>query len=538
MNFHYQPLVSWPFFFGIISALALIAMTGLFFQRKKGIPPSRIGLRLLFFLGFAVCLSMAVLRPQHSLDRRESQILVYEDELDRKTVDFWRDSLKIRRALPLSKFQAPAGMIFLLGERFDAAQLYPLKDLDVEWILPERTGAIRKLDWKGYLRKGEMQRVAYDVFSESDSARLEIQGSKLEPKRLKKGWNAGLLEFYPSGLNRAEFPLVLERDTLTSLRFFIGAARPKKYHFQLGFPSAESRTLSSWLAEKGEQVTEKIKLSSETVIQSGSSPDSLQILLIDPAQLDQRSVQDWVKTGQAVLLVMNVGKPDETAQVLNRLFGTDFQVRQTGQNEVVKLESGLEILPFEFVKKPAQKLTHDGAVAIQYSESTTIALSLVSASYPLALQGKSEEYERLWGDLFGKLEPHETESWRMSAPLLSSMAEPIQRLSEDSLPDLVAWGKDTVFFHKSAVNPFLSEGQLQSSDSSWIELDSTFAAYVYGKGQLQALHTAALIDGIKDRPGKDSKVAGEILRPISPWIWLGGMLLFLGLLWLEPKLGY
>jgi hypothetical protein len=536
MIFHFQPLVSWPFFFGFLSVMAAVGLVSLFLQWEKGVSPSRVGLRLFFFLGFIICLSLVILRPHRQIDASGSRILVYQRGIEKATIDFWKDSLKIKRAVVLSKFQPRSEEVFLFGDQFTLEQLFPFKDLDFEWILPERQGAVRELSWKGYLRKGEVQRLSFTIFSEEDSARLEIAGANLEQRTLKKGWNSGFLEFYPGGLGKAEFPLVLDKDTLTSVRFFIGASSPKKYHFQLGFPGAESRTLSNWLREKGEKVTEEIKLSRETVLQSGTTADSMQILLIDPAQLDQKSVQEAMKNTKTALVVMNVSQATETAKKLNRLFGTDFQPARSSQNEVRILENGIETLPFSFSEKPGQKLLQEKAIAIQYAGSNPIGMSLVSASYPLALQAKTEIYESLWGELFGLLEPDEEEAWRMEAPLLSGISREIQLLSQDSLPGQLAWNGDTLALKNSAVNSFLAKGNLQVKDSTWVELDSGFSVYAYGKDELQSLKTAALIQEMKESSDQKSMSESGAKRPISPWIWMVGMLLFLGLLWVEPKL--
>ena len=537
MIFETQPLVSWPFFFVILSLLTVIGGTSLFFQWRKGATPTRLGLRFLFLFGFIVCLSMAVLRPLRHVGATENKILVYEEGLEKPVVDFWKDSLGIKRAVSLSKFKTASGKVFLLGERFTPQELYPVRGYDFEWIQPEKHGAIRALSWKGYLRKGEVQRLSYEIFSESDEAQLEIAGANLEKQALSKGWNTGLLEFYPTGLGKAEFPLVLDADSMATVRFYIGASLPKKYHFQLGFPSAESRTLSTWLQEKGETVTEEIKLSRETVLQGGEA-DSLQILLIDPAQLDQKSVQEAVKTDKTALLVMNVGQAAETAQKINQLFGTDFQVEQTGQNEDRILESGVAALPFVFQEKPGQKLLQDRSVAIQYAGSNPVAMSLVSASFPLARQGKTEIYDSVWAELFGLLEPDEAQAWKMNAPLLAGISEEIQVFRTDSLPDQLVWERDTLSLRKNSVNPHLATANLRINEGGWVTLDSAFSVATYDGEELPGLHTAALVREMKDDAAIKSDSEFSSGNLISPWIWMIGMLLFLGLLWLEPKVNF
>ncbi len=538
MIFDTQPLVSGPFFFGVIALLALIGLASLFFQSKKGASPKRLLIRSLILLGLIGCLSMAVLRPRMRFAPQENLVLVYQDGLEKSVIDFWRDSLDAKKAVTLSKFKTASGKVVLLGERFSAEELYSLRNVDFKWVQPHKHGSIRALSWKGYLRKGEVQRLHFDIFSDKEAADFELTGSGREKQLLKKGWNTGLLEFIPGGLGKAEFPVVLDADTLTMVRFYIGAALPKKYHFQLGFPGAESRTLSSWLREKGEKVTEEIKLSRETILQTGTAGDSLQILLIDPAQLDQKSVQDAVKGGKTVLLVMNVIRATETAQKLNRLFGTDFQVEQTGQNEDRMLENGVSVLPYSFKEKSAQKLLQERSIAIQYSGNNRIVLNLISASFPLLRQGKADIYEAVWGELFGLLEPDEPQAWKMNAPLLSGISEEIQIFRTDSLPGRLIWERDTLTLRTSTINPHLATADLRTHEFGWMDVDSTFSSFVYGGDELPSLQTAELIREVNaslDQPARKNLIATE---PISPWYWIIGILVFLGLMWLEPKLDF
>ena len=538
MIFYFQPLVSWPFYFAVLFLLVVIVSATAFFQWKRGAAPKRLGLRLLFFFGFIVCLSMSILRPERFLDPGKDRLLVYQDGLEKAEVDRWRDSLEIRRAVPLAKYKASAGEIVLLGRQFSKSALYPLRNNDFQWILPENHGTIETLSWKGYLRKGEVQRLSYRIFADRDSAVLAIAGADLEKIPLKKGWNEGLLQFYPRGLGKAEFPLVLDKDSLASVRFFIGASLPKKYHFQFSFPSADSRTLSTWLQEKGETVSEDIKLSRETFMRSGKPSDSLQVYLVDPAQLDQKSVQDAVKSGSVALIVMNVSQPTETAQKLNRLFGTDFQVSQTGQSEDRTLENGLEALPFAFAERAGQKLLQDRSVAIQYAGSNPIALNLISASYPLTRQGKKEVYESVWGELFGLLEPDEPHAWRMAAPLISGIAQMIQIGRKDSIPQELIWNADTLALQKNLVNPYSASGNLLINSRGWMDLDSGFSVFAYEGDELPALQTSAIIREIKADAKQASSGDAIVKEPVSPWFWIVGMLVFLGLLWLEPKVNF
>ena len=165
-------------------------------------------------------------------------------------------------------------------------------------------------------------------------------------------------------------------------------------------------------------------------------------------------------------------------------------------------------------------------------------MSLVSASFPLARQGKTEIYEAVWGELFGLLEPNEEQAWKMDAPLLSGISEEIQVFRVDSLPDRLVWERDTLSLRKNAVNSHLATANLRVNESGWVNLDSAFSVAAYDGDELPGLQTAALIREMKADAVLKSDSESSSGNLISPWIWLIGMLLFLGFLCLEPKVNF
>ncbi|OOG72830.1 hypothetical protein [Algoriphagus sp. A40] len=538
MIFTYQPFISWPFFFGILTAVSLAGLVPLVFQWRKGLAGIRLAIRAGLFFLFLVCLSMLIFRPMRTLDPQAPGVLVIGQNIDRSELAFWKDSLKIRRTVALEDFEGSESKVYLLAHSIEREESFRLANQDFEWILPEKHGLVTALSWKGYLRKGEVQRLGFRVFSEKDSAKLQISGNEKGELVLQKGWNSGILEFFPTGLGKAEFPLVLDADTLAPIRFHIGASHPKSYHFQLDFPSMEIRTLANWLREKGERVGEEIRLSRETILQTPGKYDSLQVLFVDPAQLNQKSVQELVKSGNAALVVLNVSQPAETALQLNRLFGTDFQVEKSGPDESRRLENGLEALPYQWTDKTEQKLLQERTIALQYAGSSPIAVTLIPSSFPLILQDKKAEYESIWGEILGLLEPDEEKSFAIEAPVLQAFSSEIQVFSTDSLPDLLPVGQDTISMKISSVNPFQSSGIWTSSDSAWAESGEDLSFYSYTPEQFPQITTSMLLQEIQNQKTKLGALAQSGKSLISPWIWIIGMCLTLGLMWLEPKVSY
>ena len=465
-------------------------------------------------------------------------ILVYGKGAENADLDFWKDSLKLRKAIPLEDFDQYSEKIYLLGNQFKRDDLYPFREAEVRWIKPNRHGLISDISWKGYLRKGERQRLSFSVFSENPSGNLRLGGIEGVEKSLNQGWNQGVLEFPIAGLGKVEQPLILESDTLAFLRFYIGPASPKHYQFIAGFPNPELRNLSQWLRNKGERVTEEIQLSRDTQLKSLESTDSLQVIFLDAGSLWRKDIQELVKKGQAALVVWNLSNPSESVQMINRLFGTDFQLEKTTQESSRVLDSGAEAFPFSFQEKNGQKLLLQDSWAVQFPFGKPVAVSLLSSTFPLFLQGSEQDYESIWGKVIGELEPEEEKSWRVTAPFLRGIGKKLEINQQDSLPsELLAFG-DTIYLNSDPVNPHLAKGEMVFDEEGWIPIANDLEIFSYASYEFPALFSAAYLHEIDSKSGAWNPSQKESRQTISPWIWLIGMLLSLGMLWLEPKLDY
>lgn len=529
MSISFSPIASDSFIWTILILVLVIGLSSVFFYGKKGVSKNRLWVKALLFLGYWTFLGLAILRPQVPNSKVSEPWLVYEKGLERSEVEFWKDSLGVEKAIEITDFEQQSDQVILLGKQFSQVELYPLRDMEIDWVLPRGNGLIQDISWKGYLRKGELQRVSYSVFSTKPDKILKFGISKTDSLSLNSGWNQGILEFATSGQGRAEVPLLMGTDTLAILRYFVGPSVPKKYQFQMGFPSAESRTLATFLREKGETVIEQIQLSRETFLETAGSNDSLQVRIIDPAQLNQKYVQDWVKDGKGNLMLIQVGDPSAVTQQLNRLFGTDFELEAAK----TELENGLEALPFSWKEKRGQQVSLEQRIAIQRVGGAQIGISLLESSYPLVIEGKKEAYEEIWGEVFGAMEPAEPRSKRLDAPVFQGLETQIQLFDQDSLPEFWRVGEDTVWLKGNPINGFQAEGNWQPTETGWMDAGDEFSVYSYQVEDFSVVSTSKYISDIQ----QDSvKAEEEQFKQISPWIGLIGMLLFLGGMWVEPKL--
>ncbi|RIW12778.1 hypothetical protein D0X99_18470 [Algoriphagus lacus] len=535
----FAPLVTWPILLGILFLAALSGGIAVFFHWKNGASAQKIwiksGLLVLFLLFFGLFL----LQPGRVLRENEEAILVYSEDVDQEILRFWQDSLKLKKTVSIENFQQEGRKVFLLGEQFSNESLYHFRDQSFQWILPETDQQISDLTWKGYVRKGESQRLSYRIFSKKDSSKLEIRQGEIElaASDLRKGWNVGELEFETAGQGKVEVPLGIDGDSVAVLRYFIGPAVAKKYHFQFAFPGQEVRVLSQWLESKGEKVSQEIRLSKATVLEGGNgTQDTLQVRLVDPLQLELGTVQDWVKSSEGALVVMNLSKPEETVNRVNRLFGTDFQLNRMGEVESRTLENQLETAPFSWVEKSGQKVF--GPISVQRVGGMQLAISLYSSTFPLFLQGNEARYEAIWGELFGELEPEEPRSWRVSAPVLSGISTEIQLNQQDSIPEWIYSQVDSVNLVGAVTNPFLAKGIFQSDSAGWVDFEEDLSVFVYGQNELPSLYAKALVKPMTFQSQQGNSSVEPQSTKISNWVWLIGMLVSLGLMWLEPKVSF
>ena len=529
MSISFSPIASDYFIWTILILVLMIGLSSVLFYWKKGVSKNRLWVKSLLFLGFWSFLAFSLLRPQILNPKESEPWLVYEKGLERSEIDFWQDSLDLENSVEITDFEQQSDQVVLLGKEFSAEDLYPFRGLQVDWVLPKQNGLIKDISWKGYVRKGEAQRVFFSVYTSKPDQILKTSLPKTDSLALNLGWNQGVLEFKSAGQGRVEVPLMLGNDTIAVLRYFTGPSFPKKYQVQMGFPSMESRTLTAWLREKGETVSEQIQLSRETFLETEGKNDSLQVRIIDPAQLAQKSVQDWVKAGKGNLVMIQVGDPLALAQQVNRLFGTDFEL-ESGEAE---LENGLEALPFSWKEKRGQQLFLEKRIAIQRVGSSQIGISLLESSYPLILAGKKEAYEGIWGAVFGALEPAEPRSKRLDAPVFQGLETQIQLFDQDSLPEFWSLGEDNVWLKVNPINPSQADGNWQPSGNGWMDAEGDFSVYSYQAEEFPSVSTSRYISDIQQDSIKAEK---DQYRQISPWIWLIGMLVFLGGMWLEPKL--
>jgi hypothetical protein len=535
---HFEPLISWTWAWLFAFVISVILCFQLFWILKTALSSSRKAIKIALNFLFGLLLIFFVFQPIWSSKRPEEGVLVHSSVLTKDEIGFWKDSLKIKRTSEISKFHGDGNPVYLLGSDFSEPELLKIGDKDIRWIVKNEHGSITFLNWKGILRKGEMQVVKGRIES-GDSLKLSLaqQGELLTETIIEP--NSGIFEFeFPAQVvGRNELDLMMKDNLIGRVNFFVQPSKPIQYKLQFAFPDAEIRLLTQYLINSGEQVNEQISISKNAVIRSGNSePDSLQFLIIDPAQLSKKSTQEAIANGASVL-VMNLNDVGNDISSINKAFESNFKVKRTTNEESREIEADLEASPYEFESVIAQKLLFEKAFAVQQIGNVKVGVSLLGRTFPIKLAGDSLRYQAIWQQILGAMVPQESGAVEVSQPVFTGLQAVIQVNQEHFEKDFISIESDSVFLQPSLVNPFSKAGSFVSLDSGWVSLADSLEFYSYSGNEWPSLKAAKLrADFLTMHLKKEtSSAVYNSKRKVSDWLWYGMFLIVLTLIWLEPK---
>ncbi|SFT89664.1 hypothetical protein SAMN04489724_2629 [Algoriphagus locisalis] len=535
----FEPLISWTWAWLFALAIVVILAFQLFWIVKTDLPRSRKAIKSALNVLFGLLLIAYVFQPYWSSDSAEEAVLVYSPAYSKDEIRIWKDSLKVKNVVELSKFQGDGNPVFLLGSDFSQTELLKIGNKEILWINDFESGSISFLEWKGILREGEMQHVNGRIAAK-DSLKISLSqvGEILAEAVTDPNESTFNLEFPAKVLGRNEIKLLVNDSLVGSVNFFVHASKSIQYSLQFSFPDAEIRNLTQYLINSGEQVCEQIGISKNAVIRSGDAEsDSLQFLIIDPAQLSKRSTQEAIEKGASVL-VMNGSDASNDVAAINKAFGTNFSINRISSEESRAIEGDLEASPFEFEAQLAQKRLFENSVAIQNIGNSKIGLSLLGKTFPLKLSGDSVRFQAVWEKILGELKPQESSAVSMTQPVFEGLQTLIEANQVEFEKDFIRVESDSVFLQQSLVNPFSKYGSFISLDSGWISVGDSLEFYSYSGDEWASLKAAKLrADFLKMHSNLGSVEKGYISqKKVSAWIWFGMFLLILILIWLEPKL--
>jgi hypothetical protein len=533
----FEPVVS-PIFVWIFGVVILILIGLIVFRiQKANFSPRRKVLKQLLNSLFLLALIFFIVNPVWETARNSDPVLIIFEDLEKAALDFWKDSLGVRKVISISDYNSNSDSVILLGKDFPKEFRYALRAKSLNWIIPNSDQELGFLDFKGILRQGERQEIQGRMPLKTGSILSILQaGNELETQVLEQDQDTFQFDLAASVLGRNDWEIRLDKQLVETLRFFVQPAERLSYQLQFGFPNPEIRTLSRYLIGKGEQVQEEIQLSKNTELFTEKQPlDSIDVFIIDPSQIPDSKIKSQVERGASVLLI-NVNDPDADLKDLNKAFGTDFGVSAKAGLEFQVLENGLEALPFEWKASASQRLLVENAVAIRQIGNSKIGVSLFKASFPLAQSGDSVGYDKIWNQILGELQPESKANWKVSAPVFESQIFPIEFNGEDSLLFL-DFGSAQYAWSQSLINPNSKQIAWLANESGWQQINPELEFYVNQSTDFpMVLAQQERADFLQSKVWlSTSPEISDAKKSMPFWAWGLIFMVLLTALWLEPK---
>ncbi|RAI88463.1 hypothetical protein [Algoriphagus yeomjeoni] len=536
---HFEPILSWIWAWLFAVVILTILVVQLFWIGKSDLKPSGKAIKGSLNALFSLLLIGYIFQPSWRSSNPEQAVLVYSGSTQKSTLNYFRDSLDLKKSYDITKYKGEGNPVYLLGNDFSKVDLLSLGEKEILWISESEPSSISFLEWKGILRKGEMQTINGRIVAQ-DSLKISLsqQGELLSETRVAPSSGIFSIQFPASILGRNQLDLMVNDSLYGSINFFTTAAKPIRYSLQFAFPTSEIRFLSQFLIASGENVSEKIDISKSATITSGrAETDSLQFLVIDPAQLKKKSIQEAIADGASVL-VMNLTDVANDISSINKALETNFKTNRSTNEESRRIETDLESAPFEFEEVIAQKVLFEKGFAVQQVGNAKVGVSLLGQTFPVKLAGDSLRYQEIWQKILSAMLPQQAGGIELMQPVFTGMSGEVLVNKKEFEDNFIKIESDSVFLQQSLVNPFSKSGSFVSLDSGWISIGDKLEMYSYPSSEWVSLKTAKQrADFLSDHTGNTTRTqVSEIEKKISDWLWLGMFLLVLTLIWLEPKL--
>lgn len=534
----FQPDISWIYAFLLAGLmLCLLGFVG-FKTWNSSLSINRKLIRITLNAVLSIFLIGLIFQPVWEVTKATEATLVFPKEMKKVRIQFWKDSLGIQKTARIDQLKPEANPVYLIGIDYSFEQLHQISDRQVQIIPENKVGEIGFLDWKGILRQGEIQKIHGSIHVDSTTEiSIKLGEEILDQDTLQAGNDDFELAFAAKVEGRNELTLSLNGVQKAEIRFFTKANQPKKYSLNFSFPDLETRFLSQYLRNQGESVSEEIKVSRDTRIQTlGNRQDTLEVLITEPFQASGRIVKEAIAKGSQVLFIQTA-EPEKSVQAINQELKTDFSILQTGSENRV-LENGGEALPFRFESGFGKNLLLEESVAIQQIGNSQVGLSLLGPTFPIALSGDSLLYGRIWDEILGVMYPAEEQNWELDAPVFSGFPSGILLNQKDGEANSISLGSDTVYLSPSLINPQTSSGEFIVSESGWISFRDSLEVFVYPPDELKTVFQNRMIHDFLKSGNQNNQMIDSVTKEqrVPDWLWFAAILIVFTLVWLEPRM--
>lgn len=487
---------------------------------------------------FLFALLAFLLNPVWKNESNSAPTLLVSSDVTENEINFWKDSLDVTQTISLNDFEPNSDSLILLGKSFSKEFLYALRAKSVNWVIPNSGNEPSFLKWKGVLRQGEIQKIHLGLKIKLGSkVTISQSGNELYNYVIDSNRSNFEIRTSASILGRNEWEILIDKNSIGTIRFFVLPKSHLTFQVQAGFPGPELRTFSRYLSERGEKVQEVIQLSKNTALLTENLPlDSVDVFVIDANQIQDSRIQKQLDRGVAIFL-LNLTDPEKQIKDLNKAFETDFQISSTNSTENRKLGNGLEAWTFEFKVGATQIISADNSIAIQQIGNSKIGVSLVTETFSLAQSGDSLGYAKFWDQVLADLRPEETRNWKVDAPLFQNefFTLDFNGIDTNAISQLET---EDLSISTSPINSNTSTLKGFAIDPAWQKLAEEIEGYAY------SIEDWPLVFAQQERGRflrsqswlSSQSETNVIKKPIPFWLWGLVFGLLLTMIWLEPKI--
>jgi len=511
----------------------------------------KLGLNILLWItvmGF-------ILQPYWKSETSSVTGIVLSKDLPSDFTKALTDSLKTAEVLefPDQDAEILSGLdtIILAGENFHPSVFSTLLQSEnhpaIKYIPYFKPDKPEKLNWKGILRKGEMQTVRGSLKSSAEQVlKLRYGNRTLDSIKLDKEAKSFRLTFPVFTEGRSSVELSLNGKTIDTIRFYARPSEPLTFQFILDNPDFESRNLAGWLGKSGHSVLYTATLSkdiqSKLTINKAKYPD---VIITDPGNASNSIVKKVVANGKSVLFI-NLTNPAAEITAINNALGTKIQTRKSSNEESVPISQELTALPYQFVASNHSMLV-PGYPAVVEKTRGNVGVSLLNETFPLMLTGDSIAYQKVWNSILATIHPPTKSNIAVTGPVYQNLKTTISLNNFPEKLKLLQVEKDTVFLNGSALNGQSATGSFSPVQSGWLTLSDSPGSeiYVQNAGETFSLEKTQdflhTYNAYKTRLtesmiGPDRKIEEGVKKQFSSWMWFGIVMVCLAAVWVEGKL--
>lgn len=537
ISLDYSP--PWLVIFSLL-LVAILAIQLTMILRKKTLSNQRKGIRLGLNILFLISLMLLIFQPYFNRAHTSEAVIVYEPEVAQQFIDHLQDSLGTDKSIPIAEYKGQFDDIHLVGQNFDPIQLGKLQGNTINWIPKFKNNELRAINWKGLVRMGEAQTIRGMFYTNEDVLMSLYYGDELVDSVMVGPYQHSFqLMTQAKAIGRNSFTLLSDGASLGAINFYALENQPINYLMRFSYPDMETRRLSEWLGSRGEGIKTNIQYSTDIQQRASTlaTQDTTQFFITEPQFANSAEIKDAIASG-ATILFTNLGAPDKELLQINRALGSNFSLNRATQEGSRNIAGTLTALPYTFITQANQWELLDNAVAYQKVGRSKVGISLLEATFPLAMQGDSIAYAAVWEEILSSMRPSEGTSFQVSQPIFLGLAADEWQLNTlVEVDDMVRTEEDSIYLTRSAVNPSTHRGIWKAGQEGWLSFADSLETFVYGQEEFELVRQNGLLSHFL----QSQKESIEQTQPhqykveISDW-WYFALLVFTAaMLWAEPR---